>query len=80
MEPTHYRKSLQEGQVPTDWKLANIIPLHKKGPKSSPENYRPISLTSVLSNDKDHGKTSESIPEHHLKSSSEVKMYRKIDR
>ena len=28
-----FRKSLQEGQVPTDWKLANIIPLHKKGPK-----------------------------------------------
>ena len=32
-----FRKSLQEGQVPTDWKLANIIPLHKKGSKSSPE-------------------------------------------
>ena len=44
-----FRKSLQEGQVPTDWKLANIIPLHKKGSKSSPENYRPISLTSVVS-------------------------------
>ena len=44
-----FRKSLQEGQVPTDWKLANIIPLHKRGSKSSPEKYRPISLTSVVS-------------------------------
>ena len=32
----------QKGQVPTDWKLANIMSLHKKGPKSSPENYRLI--------------------------------------
>ena len=44
-----FKKSLQEGTVPNDWKLANIVPLHKKGSKSSPENYRPISLTSVVS-------------------------------
>ena len=40
---------MQEGTVPNDWKLANIVPLHKKGSKSSPENYREISLTSVVS-------------------------------
>ena len=44
-----FKKSLQEGTVPNDWKLANIVLLHKKGSKSSPENYRPISLTSVVS-------------------------------
>ena len=44
-----FKKSLQEGTVPNDWKLANIVPLHKNGSKSSPENYRPISLTSVVS-------------------------------
>ena len=44
-----FKNSLQEGTVPNDWKLANIVPLHKKGCKSSPENYRPISLTSVVS-------------------------------
>ena len=44
-----FNKSLQEGTVPNDWKLANIIPLHNKGSKSSPKNYRPSSLTSVAS-------------------------------
>ena len=42
-------KSLQEGKIPDPWKLANITPLHKKGPKTSTKNYRPISLTSVVS-------------------------------
>ena len=44
-----FNKSLQEGKIPDPWKLANITPLHKKGPKTSTKNYRPISLTSVVS-------------------------------
>ena len=35
--------------MPDEWKLANIIPVHKKGKKQHVENYRPISLLSVLS-------------------------------
>ena len=35
------------GALPTDWKLANISPVFKKGSRSDPSNYRPISLTSV---------------------------------
>lgn len=44
-----FRKSLQQGEIPCDWKLANITPIHKKGEKSNAKNYRPVSLTSVVS-------------------------------
>jgi len=41
------RKTLDDGQVPEDWKSANVTPIFKSGAKSSPANYRPVSLTSV---------------------------------
>jgi hypothetical protein len=34
-------------EMPEDWKLANVSPIFKKGDKSKPANYRPVSLTSV---------------------------------
>ena len=40
-------QSHQQGCLPTDWLTANVFALHKKGSKTNPENYRPISLTSV---------------------------------
>ena len=43
-----FKKSLDEGIVPQDWRLANVVPLYKKGDKSSPGNYRPVSLTSIV--------------------------------
>ena len=43
-----YTKSLGEGTVPPDWKLANVAPVFKKGSKSNTGNYRPVSLTCVL--------------------------------
>ena len=42
-----FTSSLETGVVISDWKLANVIPVFKKGSKSEPSNYRPISLTSV---------------------------------
>ena len=42
-----FRLSLSHGQVPEDWKIANVSPIFKKGSKASPGNYRPISLTSI---------------------------------
>jgi len=42
-----FRKSLAEGVVPEDWRLANVTPIYKKGKKTEPGNYRPVSLTSI---------------------------------
>ena len=34
---------------PSEWKVASVLPLHKSGSCDLPENYRPISILSVLS-------------------------------
>ena len=44
-----FRKSLESGRVPDDWKVAEVVPIYKKGSRNKPNNYRPVSLTSVLS-------------------------------
>lgn len=39
-----YNRSLSSGRFPSEWKWANIVPLHKSVPKDSVINYRPITL------------------------------------
>ena len=43
-----FNESLRSGEVPDDWKIAHVTPVFKKGSRSLAENYRPISLTSVV--------------------------------
>ena len=43
------RMSLENGTVPNDWLKANVVPIHKSGSKECVENYRPISLLSIVS-------------------------------
>ena len=41
--------SINQGHVPRDFKTAKITPLHKKGSKLDPGNYRPISILPSIS-------------------------------
>ena len=44
-----FTHSLSSGVVPPSFKLAAITPVFKSGDRTTPSNYRPISLTSVFS-------------------------------
>jgi hypothetical protein len=59
---TIFQQSLDTGTLPEDWLSANITAIFKKGDKSKPSNYRPVSLTSVTS------KLLEHIIFHHIMS------------
>ena len=42
-----FQLSIDSGELPKDWREANISCIFKKGDKHLAENYRPVSLTSV---------------------------------
>ena len=42
-----FNASLRKSELPREWKMAHVAPLHKKGSTDQPNNYRPISLTSI---------------------------------
>ena len=42
-------KSLLSGEFPELMKIAKVVPLYKNGERNLPDNYRPISLLTVLS-------------------------------
>ena len=44
---TLFRRSYETGEVPEDWRHANVVPIYKKGDKTDPGNYPPISLTCI---------------------------------
>ena len=39
---------LENNTFPSDWKLAHVVPVFKKGDRKLINNYRPISLTSCI--------------------------------
>ena len=55
-----FRTSLELRELPAEWKHANVSAIYKKGNKTHPLNYRPVSLTSVIC------KTLESIIREHV--------------
>ena len=42
-----FKVFLRTGTVSDDWKLATVTPIHKKGSRQLPGNYRPVSLTCI---------------------------------
>ena len=45
---TIFNTYLTTGKLPIEWKQANISLIHKKGSKTLQQNYRPVSITSVV--------------------------------
>ena len=43
-----FQKSLETSSLPQDWRVATVCPIYKKEDRSCPNNYRPVSLTSVV--------------------------------
>lgn len=66
---TIFNRSINESQYPSAWKLANVIPLFKKGCAQTPSNYRPISLLSCV------GKVMERIMFKHIYNHTEQLIY-----
>ena len=44
-----FQQSFDICVLPSDWKYANITAIFKKGHRTGPKNYRPVSLTSLTS-------------------------------
>ena len=44
-----FNRSLLHGEIPAVWKNAKEVPIFKKGSKADKNNYRQVSLTSIVS-------------------------------
>ena len=42
-----FQSYMKQGKFPTEWKKANVVPVHKKGGKQIVKNYRPVSLLPI---------------------------------
>ncbi|CAJ0943559.1 unnamed protein product [Ranitomeya imitator] len=63
--------SIATGSVPQDWRIANVVPIFKKGSKSEPGNYRPESADDDgLEDDTGSEGTSSEVRDDHTDTSS----------
>ena len=44
-----FNMSISSGVISQEWKMSNVIPIHKSGGKTEANNYRPISLLCIIS-------------------------------
>ena len=49
-EPLEYifQSSINTQKLPAEWKHAKVTAIYKKGAKTKPQNYRPVSLTCII--------------------------------
>ena len=55
-----FNKSLQQSKYPSNWKIAHVIAIFRKGDTSLPSNFRPISLINYI------GKLMERVVHEHV--------------
>ena len=62
-----FRRTLADGEVPVDWRSANVTAIFKKGDRFKASNYRPVSLTSLCCKLQEHIIVSSTLKhlEHH---------------
>ena len=49
-----FQASLDQGTLPEVWKQATVVPVFKKGSRTDPCNFRPISLTCICTKILEH--------------------------
>ena len=51
-----FQASLEQSSIPTEWSHAYVTPIYKSGKtdRGNPENYRPVSLTSIVCKTMEH--------------------------
>ena len=42
-----FQSCVESGKFPSEWKKANVVPVHKRGDKQILQTYRPISLLPI---------------------------------
>ena len=49
-KPLHliFSSCIESGIFPTEWKMANVVPIHKRDDKQNVKNYRPVSLLPIF--------------------------------
>ena len=43
-----FNSCMQSGVFPSEWKMANVVPVYKKNDKQNIKNYRPVSLLPIF--------------------------------
>ena len=54
MHVIQYASVFSSGEVPDEWRQANVSPVFKKGEKYDAANYRPVSLTCICCKTLEH--------------------------